>query len=388
MMDEKILKWSARGMAILAILVSAALFHFPQMESYLAAQRQRKQQEAEERARKEAEKEAIMTAQIEALMEQKVRAADTEQQEPSEEPEKHTVLINSGEEKKRGTYDVWMELPSGVETSKIKIVNDCIKKAVRISFPGSIKEYLEEGHVWGSDKRVFSTSYYTKSGNGVLELALDKIYEVTWTFEQGILGMKLEDPHKKYRKIVVVDAGHGGIKTGAEREGVEEKRINLEIVKALREYWKEQKDPSIGIFFTRLTDTDVSLEERVGLANELKADLFISIHNNSTASLSAAQMLSGTQILYSESDRGTHSSRAFAQICLDSLTSELGSRNLGLLKGDDIYIIRNSKMPAALAEIGFLTNQKERARLQTEDYQKKTAKALYQAMQRAFQEGF
>ena len=65
-----------------------------------------------------------------------------------------------------------------------------------------------------------------------------------------------------------------------------------------------------------------------------------------------------------------------------------GSRNLGLVKGDSIYIVRTSEVPVALVEGGYMTNKEELEKLITKEYQKKIAMGIYQAINQAFEEGY
>ena len=92
--------------------------------------------------------------------------------------------------------------------------------------------------------------------------------------------------------------------------------------------------------------------------------------------------------MYSESDTKELGSKAFAQICLDHVTEALESRDKGLVEGDEIYIIRTSEVPVALIEVGFMTNATELQNLSSPEYQRQTAQGIYNAIMRAFQEGF
>lgn len=180
---------------------------------------------------------------------------------------------------------------------------------------------------------------------------------------------------------------------GAVKSGLQEKDIDLAIVQEIKALFDNRKDhqmdgKSVGVYYTRLKDENPALERRVGLANAAHADLFVSVHNNSTASTQAADYLHGTQVLYREKDESKMSSERFAQICLDEMTEALSSKKLGLLEGDDIYIIKNSKMPVALVEVGFMTNPGELEKLSSAEYQRKAAQGIYDAVQRAFEEGF
>ncbi|MCR4674525.1 MAG: N-acetylmuramoyl-L-alanine amidase, partial [Lachnospiraceae bacterium] len=60
--------------------------------------------------------------------------------------------------------------------------------------------------------------------------------------------------------------------------------------------------------------------------------------------------------------------------------STLGSNSKGLVAGDEIYIIRTSNVPVALAEVGFITNKEELEKMVSEEYQQKAAQSLYDAI--------
>lgn len=388
-MDEVVLKWVARIFAVLTLVVCVSLFYFPDMKVWVAEERMRREEEAARKAEEEAAEEAAMTAQIEALMERS--AMETAEQENStetgEEQDKITGTIQIEDEDLGAQLKI--ELPEGVSESDVKITNRYVEQIVQITFPSEVDDYFANYHVQGSSDGIDSMMYYRKGKKGVLELKTNQVYEPVEKFGEGNIYLDLLDPHEVYDKVVVIDAGHGGSKPGAVKDGVQEKDIDLAIVretKALLD--KTSADKKIGVYYTRLKDENPTLEQRVGLANAANADLFISVHNNSTASSQAAAILQGTQVLFDEADDSKLSSRLFAEICLEEMTEALSSKTIGLLEGDDIYIIRNSEMPVALIEVGFMTNPQELARLSSEEYQKKAAQGIYNALQRAFAEGF
>ena len=222
--------------------------------------------------------------------------------------------------------------------------------------------------------------------DGVIELNLDRIYELKTDVADQKLAMDFIDPHDIYDKVIVVDAGHGSRAAGATKKGVMEKEINLQIVLQLKKLFDES-DQNIKVYYTRTEDTNPTLMQRVELANLCDADLFISVHNNSSSSGNFSS-LSGTQVMYSQSDDSELSSKKLAQICLDNVSDTLGSRKRGLLKGDNIYIIRSSEVPVALIEVGFMTNRDELENLVSEDYQQKAAQGIYNAVMEAFEEGY
>ena len=71
---------------------------------------------------------------------------------------------------------------------------------------------------------------------------------------------------------------------------------------------------------------------------------------------------------------------------MEELTATLGSRDRGLLEGDNIYIIHNSDVPVALIEVGFMTNKEELKLLNSKEYQEKTAEAIFRAIFKALDE--
>ena len=247
-------------------------------------------------------------------------------------------------------------------------------------------DYFEQYAIKGSSDHIASIAYYKDKEEGVIALQLDQVYELKNRFKKGSLYLDFIDPHDIYDKVIVVDAGHGSHAAGAVKLGISEKSLNLAIVQQLKKLFDEDKR-RIRVYYTRTSDTNPTLDQRVQLANKANADLFISVHNNSDATGNFTKV-KGTQVMYSESDDAKLSSKKLAEICLKNVVDTTGSENRGLLKGDSIYIIRTSKVPVALIEVGFMTNYKELDLLNSTSYQKKAAEGIYNAINEAFQEGY
>jgi N-acetylmuramoyl-L-alanine amidase len=182
-------------------------------------------------------------------------------------------------------------------------------------------------------------------------------------------------PAKEDEKLVVIDAGHGGVDPGASSKSVYEKDLNLSIALKLEKLLKEN---NVRTFMLRQDDTFVGLYDRPYIANALKASLFLSIHNNAIDSSS----VSGTETLYYPEKEGDTSftGEKFASLIQSSLISKLGTVNRKTVERPGLVVLKYTKMPSALAEIGFLTNSKELSNLQNEEYQQKTAEALCDAI--------
>lgn len=279
-----------------------------------------------------------------------------------------------------------IELPEGTTEQELYVENDYLTQTVYIRFRNGIDDYFAEYGISGSSDHIASLFYYKEKDEGVIVIGLDTVYELKETFTEGSLHIDFFSPHEIYDKVIVVDAGHGSRAVGAVKREVMEKNINLDIVLQLKNLLDESSE-SIGVYYTRLNDTNPTLDQRVQLANKVDADLFISVHNNSSRGGNFSSV-SGTQVMYSESDDSELSSKRLAEICLKNVVEEFGSNNKGLIRGDRIYIIRTSKVPVALVEVGFMSNKEELEKLISEEYQRKAAQGIYNAIFEAFEEGY
>ncbi len=205
------------------------------------------------------------------------------------------------------------------------------------------------------------------------------------------------------KKIVVLDAGHGGIDPGAsgflmtdeEKEayyrvlesekpdlstmehgtGEEwyEKVIALSVVKKIKQ---NLEDNGIEVILTRRGDTYPTLDERPELANEEGAVIFVSVHLNSTIyQVTAAK---GIEVYYSTQNNDDElgvTSRELAQEILDCTIDATDATSRGVKSGN-LLVNRKCMMPSALIEIGFMNNPDELELLVDEDYQDKLAAGI------------
>lgn len=276
-----------------------------------------------------------------------------------------------------------LELPSGADKESVKIENDYVKQLITITIEGAKKDYFDKHPLLGKSNHI--DELYME--NGVIDITMDAVYEVESTVQDGFLYLDFKTPQEVYDKVVVIDAGHGGKAPGAIKQGVQEKDLNLGILLKLKKLL-DQNNQNIGVYYTRTEDKNPTFEQRAQLANRANADLFISIHNNSTAD-GVMSEYNGTEVMYDElkSEEGL-SSKHLAEICLEETTAALGSKNNGLTAGNSIYIIRSSQVPVALVEVGFMTNQEELDKLRSDEYQQQAALGIYNAILRALQEGY
>jgi N-acetylmuramoyl-L-alanine amidase len=212
---------------------------------------------------------------------------------------------------------------------------------------------------------------------------------------------------------IVIDAGHGGHDTGTiGPTGLMEKDLCLDVALRLGKII-QQKLPGADIVFTRSDDTFIPLEDRTRIANEAKADLFISIHANSSPDHGArgietyylnmkgsAEAMAVAARENSVSQQGIHDleevvkkiartekideSRELAEDVQDSLSKRIQKtakpvKNRGVRKAPFVVLI-GADMPSILTEISFLSNAADEQLLKKPEYRQRVAEGLYQGV--------
>lgn len=150
-------------------------------------------------------------------------------------------------------------------------------------------------------------------------------------------------------KIVQLDAGHGGHDSGATGNGLKEKDIALSVTLKIGEILKRHK---VKVVYSRTKDEFIRLSERATMANEAKADLFLSVHCNAYEDSSAQ----GVEVFsYPTSTRGED----LSTFILDSIVKDkVYTKNRGI-KTAKFAVLRLTKMPSTLVELGFITNPED-----------------------------
>lgn len=200
----------------------------------------------------------------------------------------------------------------------------------------------------------------------VLDLKKENPYQ-TLNFGNGQVSIELTEKRDTGRKLVVIDAGHGGSQPGT--VGITkklEKDFNLAVALKVESLLKQ--DGSVDFAFTRTSDVKLSLEERSKFANDLQADLFVSIHGNS---LEAAKgNPSGTETYYSRDE-----SIPFANVMHKHLVGATGL-NDRKVRYSSLHVTRETTMPAVLLEVGYLSNIGDEALMYTEEFQQRVAESI------------
>ncbi len=174
-----------------------------------------------------------------------------------------------------------------------------------------------------------------------------------------------------------IDPGHGGSDPGAVGNGLKEKDVTLNIAKKVL---GELANYDVQTSMTRTDDTYVSLSGRAQFANNYKADFFLSIHINSSANASATGFES-----YIHTNAGTDTAEKqrllhyeIADVCRKYSMPDRGTKRA------NFAVLRETQMPAVLAEIGFINNPKEAELLRSEAFLGDVARGIVAGLVRAF----
>lgn len=217
--------------------------------------------------------------------------------------------------------------------------------------------------------------------------------------------------------IVVLDPGHGGQHDGAVSPyGVKEKDVALNVTRALRS--RLEKDGDIRVILTREDDVDVELADRTARANEVGADLLVSIHCNSMPTQEARKRALGIETYFLSADASDAEAHALAarenadgetaveempldpiSLILQDLSHSQAHADAGLLarhlhqsmvagldakdrgvKQAPFVVLLGAKMPAVLVEIGFISHPVEGKKLGRREHQHVVADALHKGI--------
>lgn len=179
------------------------------------------------------------------------------------------------------------------------------------------------------------------------------------------------------RVTIVLDAGHGGNDPGAvvkDNSDVtyNEKDFALETVLRLE---RILRDRGYEVILTRDRDEYIKLSDRSKLANDLNAELFLSIHYN----LSENKEANGIEVLYGNENKipiKTVEQKHFAQALQMALIRETGARNRNIQDRSGLIVLKTTKTVAALAELGFISNEGELQKIMDSEYMDKLCTGL------------
>ena len=218
--------------------------------------------------------------------------------------------------------------------------------------------------------------------------------------------------------VVVIDAGHGGHDSGAAEANRKEKDLVLQITKKL---YSEFKSEGYKVYMTRASDRFLKLGQRTRIADKKDAQVFISVHANAISDRRRFNDVEGVETYYLQKTRDAKSQRIAARenasvlqgtdslsknVIIDSvlngpkiieshklaidvqqnmvknLKSEFKGVKDGGVRPAPFYVLVGASRPSILVEVGYITNDKERKRLFTSDYQEEIVEGIVTGVSR------
>ena len=295
-------------------------------------------------------------------------------------PQEHVLTFVLG---KSDTSYLRVPLPEKCGAEDVVVENHYMDKELCIIVNGAKGEFYEENAISGNRSMVRQGLYESAQGDTKLIFQLTGIYECRTILEDHFLYISFLTPKEAYDKIVVIDPACGGLNVGLSTEELWEKDVSLGVARKL----KERLDGSdIKAYYTRMDDVNPSEEDRVALANETRADMYIRIQVDGDEDSSVY----GTTTVYN----GNYFIPGFGSVELADMleravVTSIKGKALGLEEAQaEEYVLRNVTVPAAAVKAGCITNKQEATLLGREEYQDKIAEGIYQAILNAYEEYF
>lgn len=237
-----------------------------------------------------------------------------------------------------------------------------------------VSELYSDGNLeWKSENEEIvniNNGIITGKGEGTTFILAKKdskyiIKEVYVSSEENNISLlsTVESRDARSQYVAYIDPGHGGYDPGTSGNGIIEKDLVLKIALSVK---SKLEAKGIKVIMSRTTDTYVSLEDRSKGANQANPDIFISIHVNSAGAVSA----SGIETYYYKGI-----DKDLAESLQSKLISYTGAKDRGA-KFENFHVVRETKMPSSLVEIGFLTNVNEANNMKSSSYQEKLSNAI------------
>jgi len=274
-------------------------------------------------------------------------------------------------------------LPEGVTLEDVKIEEDYMASKIKLLIPGNQSELYRDYEFTNTGDCILQLRIYYNAEKDCTELVflssivLDiKLFEA----EDNYFEAYIDYTANIHKKIIVIDAGHGGHDPGAISQGYNESDLNLKIVQNCKTYFDKS---DIKVYYTRLTDVFYGLYERAAVAGMVGADMFIAVHHNSSDSKASK----GTGVYYGgldtyESLNGLTSAK-LAEAMQANLVAALNTKDNGITDRNFV-VVRDSEAPAVLLEIGFMSNPDELKRIAADSFSKKAAKTIYKTVKQIY----
>ncbi len=300
---------------------------------------------------------------LELMMQQEVRAGSTEATEPSK------------------AY-LGIPLPTGTTEADVSVENCYMNQSMVVTVRHATVDFYE-GKVLNGNSEHIQDVYYDADAQSVqIHVMLDELCEYKMKCTQQELQLTFLPVHEVYDKVMIIDVGHGGTSSGTISYGISEKDVALSVVEKLKALLDKT---DIRVYYTRLSDIDVTQEDRVRIAELSGADLYLSIHVNADAE---SHVTTGILTQYSRGTAGAElSNQKLAETIQKAVTAATAADDRGTAEDiGGIALLQDLEIPAVMLETGYMTNRQEALLLASAPYQEKLAEGIYAGIQKTYQQ--
>ncbi len=276
-------------------------------------------------------------------------------------------------------------LPAECKAEDIAVENFYMNRELCILVDGADSDFYASNVISGNldmvEKGTCEENDKADESGVKLRFSMTGVYEYHTILENHDLYISFFSPREMYDKIVVIDPACGGSNIGNEENELTEKEINLQVAKKVKE---KLDGTDLKVYYTRMDDSNPAEEDRVRLANETKADMYIRIQVDANRDSSVY----GATAIYNEDYFiPGFGSVELADILEREVVTSIKGKALGLSKAqEEDYAIRSITVPAAAVKVGCLTNKQEAILLGREDYQEKIADGICNAILAVYEE--
>ncbi len=172
--------------------------------------------------------------------------------------------------------------------------------------------------------------------------------------------------------VVVIDPAHGGSDAGSTSEGVLEKNVTLAVANKIAALASEF--PSLRVVLTRTADSEMSDDQRIAVASQEAAQLFLAVHVNAFGQATAL----GIETLVDSTHKSGDASWTFADAVQKAVIASTGAKDRGVKAQGSTF--SRLTIPAASTLVGFVTTPEERAKLTDPTYQESIARGVLQGV--------
>lgn len=281
-------------------------------------------------------------------------------------------------------YAIQLLKPENVLESSITTNDLYLQNKFTVTIKGDHTSFYKSNPVVTNSAIVKSTKVtLTSNGNTMLTVTTSKLQGFKLVYKDNYIFVQIANPNKIYKNIVVLDPGHGDGDPGAQAAGYNEKDIAFSILYTCGKKYFNSPTSTLKVYWTRVDDSFVPLNDRAAFAKSVNADIFISLHMNSATATSA----NGTEVYYSTNNNAAAqsglTSEKLATYFQKNLVKELDMNNRGV-KTAGFVVTKNNTVPAILVELGFLSNSLDREKLVDADFQNASAELLYKLTEDIF----